>query len=565
MVVLVKNTETVGLWVEMLLCKIHSIKFTSSRDYISGLNFDIESDLSRCLKEATLNMKIKHHIGSDNKKYDFLLEDGRYLSVKTNISGDKVCPPNVGQTTVSKLNFNDNYSFKKWIIEDTSSALNFYLNSLFEAENTLYVNFTTGVVYILTNQVVKFSDNIKFSFTRNLENWNESCSVKYNSKTIAEFQVHNNRNSVKCRFHMGKLLNLCKSTVFNFKKQNFKIQKSIGTFNYIGSKSNLLQFLKENVEEYTCKKISDITSFYDLFSGTGAVSSFFIENGCKNLVINDNMYYSYILTSCLTKKNINIQKIENLIKNLDKVEPQNGYISNTYSNGRMYFTPENASKIDAIRCSIENYKQSCTLEEYNLLIKILLYSSSKVSNISSTYGAYLKKYKKSAVNDIKYTSSALKFLYEDVNIINYNVDILDLVCKYDISGDVCYLDPPYNSRKYSSNYFVIDSIAKYDKAPVSDGITGVPLLDTIGSGSFCSKIKVVDSFDKIFSKIRTKYIFMSYNSESLVSKDHIVMLLEKNLWKDVKVIEKEYKRFKSNNKTIQKETLYEYLFCAKRT
>jgi adenine-specific DNA-methyltransferase len=277
------------------------------------------------------------------------------------------------------------------------------------------------------------------------------------------------------------------------------------------------------------------------------------------------MYYSYILTSCLTKKNIDTLKVENIIKDLGKVNSIDGYISKTYSNGRMYFTPSNASKIDAIRTSINGCKEQCSLEEYNLLIKILLYSSTKVANISSTYGAYLKKYKKTACCDIKYTNSALELLYdEDVIIKNYNTDVLELVSKNKIDGDVCYLDPPYNSRKYSSNYFVIDSIAKYDNLPVSDGVTGVPLSEPSGSGSFCSKVKVIDSFDKIFSNINTNYIFMSYNSESLVSKDEIVRLLEKNLWKDVKVIEREYKRFKSNNNTNQKEPLYEYLFCAKK-
>lgn len=564
--VVVKNTETIGLWVEMLLCKIHKIQFNTTRSYINDLKFDIEGELTNCLTNATKNLKLIEHTGSKNNAYDFLMDRDLGVSIKTNISNDKCCPPKVGQTTLSKMNFTDNNQFKRWVMEDPGKTFEFYSNAMFEAEHTVYVNFTSGEVYTISKQDVKHIDKGRFTFTRTIETWNESCSMKLDGKTIAEFQIHNNRNAIKCRLVMGRLLELCNASKYTFKKINFKVAKNIGTFNYIGSKTKLLPFLKENIEKYICKNISEISSFYDLFAGTGAVSSYFIENGCKNVITNDNMYYSYLLCSCFTNTNIDVEKVSKFIDILNGLPAIQGYISETYSNGRMYFTPKNAAKIDSIRTHIEGNKGIFTIQEYNLLLKILLYSSSKVANISSTYGAYLKKYKKSATACLKMEKTAVNSLYTESTVSSYNTDILNFVSFYDtVGGEVCYLDPPYNSRKYSSNYFVIEAIAKYDKSPVSNGVTGVPLVETPGSGSFCSKTKAMESFNVIFGKIKTKYLFMSYNSESLLSKEDVVSLLEANGWVDVIAIEEEYKRFKSNSSTNQEEPLKEYLFCAKQS
>jgi adenine-specific DNA-methyltransferase len=382
--------------------------------------------------------------------------------------------------------------------------------------------------------------------------------MKIGNKTVAEFQVHNNRNCVKCRFSMNNISNLFDFKKLLFTKTDFKVAKSIGTFNYIGSKTKLLQFIEISIKDYIGKPIEKITSFYDIFSGTGVVSSHFMKLGCKNVITNDLMYYSYILTSCLTNKNINTKKIKDFVKELNETEPLEGYIYKTYASSRKYFTNNNAMLIDSIRTKIEENRENFTIEEYNILIKILLYSATKVANISSTYGAYLKKYKKTALVKLKLNSNLLDDLY-DCELVSYNKNVLDL----QITGDVCYLDPPYNSRKYSSNYFVMESIAKYDKQEVSSGITGIPLTEPIGSSSFTSKKEVTNSFNTLLSKINTKYVFISYNSESLLSKQEMIDILLANSFKNVKVYSQEYKRFKSN-KLVDNQlvNLEEYLFSA---
>ena len=42
----------------------------------------------------------------------------------------------------------------------------------------------------------------------------------------------------------------------------------------------------------------------------------------------------------------------------------------------------------------------------------------------------------------------------------------------DIQCDVLYLDPPYNTRQYITNYHLLETIARYD-APALHGKTGL--------------------------------------------------------------------------------------------
>ena len=58
----------------------------------------------------------------------------------------------------------------------------------------------------------------------------------------------------------------------------------------------------------------------------------------------------------------------------------------------MYFTPENAGRIDYFRTQIEFWKNESKLNdsEYSYLLVSLIESISYVSNTAGVYGAYLK-------------------------------------------------------------------------------------------------------------------------------------------------------------------------------
>lgn len=127
---------------------------------------------------------------------------------------------------------------------------------------------------------------------------------------------------------------------------------------------------------------------------------------------------------------------------------------------RMYFTDENAMKCDVIRARIHLWRQErkITDNEYYFLLASLLEGIDKVANTASVYGAFLKKFKKSALKPL--TLAPAHFLLSDYDHQVFNKDILELAKI--TSHDVVYLDPPYNERQYSANYHILETIAKYD-------------------------------------------------------------------------------------------------------
>jgi adenine-specific DNA-methyltransferase len=88
-----------------------------------------------------------------------------------------------------------------------------------------------------------------------------------------------------------------------------------------------------------------------------------------------------------------------------------------------------------------------------------------------------------------------------------------------ISGDILYLDPPYNQRQYATNYHLLETITKYDN-PKIYGKTGLREYQNQKS-AYCSKTQVKESFRDLILKADVKYIFLSYNNEGLMSLEDI--------------------------------------------
>jgi adenine-specific DNA-methyltransferase len=201
--------------------------------------------------------------------------------------------------------------------------------------------------------------------------------------------------------------------------------------------------------------------------------------------------------------------------------------------------------------------------EYKMMIKVLLYAAVSVANVSSTFGAYLKKYQKKALRRIKLDAKVLDTLIEapTLNHKAYNLNVMDV----DWKAEVVYIDSPYNSRRYDKNYFVLEAIAKYDNAPVT-GKTGILTQTSPSNSLFCSKMSVEHSFMELLKKIQCKYIFISYSTESLLDKSKLISLMELAGFTNIKVKETLHKRFKSHtNVRPDKQEVTEFLFCGTKT
>lgn len=323
--------------------------------------------------------------------------------------------------------------------------------------------------------------------------------------------------------------------------------------NYIGAKTKLLDFIFETITD----TVGDLknTTFCDMFSGTGIVGRGF-KGKVKKIISNDMEYYSKVINMNYIGNTSEILNKEKLIFKLNNINPICGFIYKNYcpvdNCERMYFTPNNGAKIDAIRIQIEKWRIQKEINShlYFFLLTSLLESADKIANTASVYGAYLKNFKKTAQKDLVMKAAN----YELTNTVNdvYNEDANSLIKK--ISGDILYLDPPYNTRQYGANYHLLNTIAKYDSFSPK-GKTGLREYDR---SLYCSKRTVMEVFENLIKDADFKYIFLSYNNEGLIPAIRIKEIMSK--YGLYSVVEKEYKRFKADsNRSYVADKTIEYI------
>ncbi len=327
--------------------------------------------------------------------------------------------------------------------------------------------------------------------------------------------------------------------------------------NYIGSKLTLLPFLEQVFRQVTdgSEKV-----FCDLFAGTGAVGRHFKSLGLQ-VIANDLQYYAYALNKAYLE--INKTPAFTGLRALSPQEPlafinalpgSAGFITNHYSpaGGRMYYTEANAQKADAIRQAIEQWRAAkiITEQEYFYVLCALLEAIDQVANTTSVYGAYLKKFKATALRPLQ-----LKPLQLTNHVTGCRVwqqDANQLITQ--IECDVLYLDPPYNHRQYGANYHVLETIAAYDN-PSLKGVTG---MRDYPKSDYCRSLSAPQVMEQLIRSARTKHILVSYNDEGVMNLSEIQKLL--SLRGNPQLFQTNYNRFKADNgREYKRDATVEYV------
>jgi adenine-specific DNA-methyltransferase len=285
-------------------------------------------------------------------------------------------------------------------------------------------------------------------------------------------------------------------------------------------------------------------------------------------------YYSYVIAKHYIENNKNLDFIQlkgkginNPFEYLNNSKGIEGFIYKNYSpegtkykeQQRLYFTDENAKKIDNIRISIETWYKEKLLNnnEYYFLLASLIESADKVANTASVYGAFLKKYKNTALKQLQFIP--LEIIKGNYKGAVYNEDANKLI--KEIEGDILYLDPPYNSRKYDTNYHVLETIALYDY-PEIKGKTGIRK-ETSKKSKYCMKKEATFAFEELIKNAKFKYIILSYNNEGIIEINDIERIMKK--YGKYKRYQTNHKRFKADKKRkYSKEGTIEYLHCLEK-
>lgn len=339
----------------------------------------------------------------------------------------------------------------------------------------------------------------------------------------------------------------------NFENQYLYKTSYINNRRYLGNKYKLLPFIKRVVDT-ECRNIESVA---DIFAGTGAVSSAFVDD--KIIITNDLMYSNYICNyAWFSGQSYNPQVVIDYVVKYNQLENlEDNYMSENF--GNTYFSIEDCLRIGFIREDIENNFKSGKINkrERAILITSLLYAMDKIANTCGHYDAYRK--------NVKFEKSLELFVplakvQNNENNLCFNMDANDLV--KNIYVDLVYIDPPYNSRQYCDAYHLLENVALWQK-PEVHGVARKMDRKNMKS-QYCTKNATL-VFEQLINDINAKYILFSYNnmetkgndrSNAKIADSDIMRIL--NNKGEVKVFEEDYKPFTTGKSDIKgnKERLF---------
>lgn len=160
---------------------------------------------------------------------------------------------------------------------------------------------------------------------------------------------------------------------------------AINNRRYLGNKYKLLPFIT-SVVNLNCV---DIKSVANIFSGTGAVASAFLD---KRIITNDILYSNYICNlAWFSSERFSKQKIIERIVGYNSLDiDEENYMTENFAD--TYFSRDNCGRIGYIRQNIEDEFLAGELNEreHAILITSILYAMDKIANTCGHYDAYRK-------------------------------------------------------------------------------------------------------------------------------------------------------------------------------
>ena len=333
---------------------------------------------------------------------------------------------------------------------------------------------------------------------------------------------------------------------------NFSEGYNIENRRYTGSKAKLSEWILELIKKECSGEV-----FLDIFAGTGIISAK-ASNYFRKLIINDFLYSNFIVYNAFFgMENWAKEKLKKIVEKYNKLNPKEineNYFSLNF--GGKYFSYNNAKIIGYIRENIEQIKNQLSEKEYAILIASLVYSVDKLANTVGHYDAYRKKIPKE--NNFEFR--LIKPIKTDAIIFRKDSNEL----AKEITADVVYIDPPYNSRQYSRFYHLLETLTKWDK-PKLYGTALKPFPENMSD--YC-RVKASKVFSDLIKDLKCKFIVVSYNntydSKSNSSKNKITLGEIENILRKkgkTKIFKKNHKYFNSGKTSFDNHQ--EFIFITK--
>jgi adenine-specific DNA-methyltransferase len=296
---------------------------------------------------------------------------------------------------------------------------------------------------------------------------------------------------------------------------------------YIGSKARVAEAIVD---------LAGVTGngrFVDAFCGTGSVAATASNRGWP-VVINDVMPSAVAMaTGALVGKAdvpfTTLGGYASACDALNALEGRQGFLHREYSPAsmthagvaRMYFSEENAARLDAMRLQVSSWvtRGALSKNEEQLLLADLMQAANRVANISGTYGSFLSSWTSNALRPLTMRPRILP--PRETQFISKVGDAFSVETE---AEDVVYYDPPYTKRQYAAYYHLLETLTAGDSPHVA-GVTGLrPWRDK--ASEFSYKSRALDALKRLVLGTTCRKMLLSYSNEGHVDRDLLVSALE---------------------------------------
>jgi len=331
---------------------------------------------------------------------------------------------------------------------------------------------------------------------------------------------------------------------------------------YIGNKTRLLPFIVRTVGRLGIGG----GTIHDAFAGTASVGQAFRQRGWR-VHTSDILASSYVFQQAYVVADRSGTDLDARALDLTRADPRVSFISRHFSplGGRMFFTEENAARIDAARELLESWRNNGEVsgQSYYLLLAAVIEGTDRVANTAGVYASFMKGWQVNA-------RRTFRVVIEQPagGALPATAHLMDAAAAAAIIGDadLIYIDPPYNARQYVAYYHIPEILARgwFDREPAVRGKVGL-LAGPEGRSDWSHGRRVKRLFSGLLSATGAKHALVSFGSEGHLSADALTeTLLSHSVDGKVSRFAQRYRRYRADGartgKTYHADAVTEQLF-----
>jgi adenine-specific DNA-methyltransferase len=292
---------------------------------------------------------------------------------------------------------------------------------------------------------------------------------------------------------------------------------------YIGNKTRLLPFIRRTLERGGIS----VGSVHDAFAGTASVSRDLKAAGWK-VHSSDILASSYVFQRAYVVADQLDASVRQIALDLEKLQPTRSFITRHFSpvGDRMYFTEENAGRIDAAREELDRRHTEKQLSDdaYYLLLAAIIEGADRVANTAGVYASYMKRWQ--ANSKRRFTIEIEPPVPGASPASAYLMDAAEAARRVG-EVDLIYIDPPYNSRQYVAYYHIPEILARGWSMgePAVRGKVGL-LAGPEGRSDWSHGRRVEKLLSGLFAATSARRALVSFNSEGHLDPARLMELLE---------------------------------------